>query len=110
MGAGPGVRQAGTWAGPYSDRDYVGADPRVRPSPYFDRALMAASSCVTSRSSCATTARTVSGLLRSTPPRCSSGIGWSLPPDLSKPETVRAVVDQLDKLVTQLEAAIAALG
>src|SRR6185295_18022629 len=30
--------------------------------------------------------------------------------DLSKPETVRAVVDQLDGLVTQLEDAIAALG
>jgi len=30
--------------------------------------------------------------------------------DLSKPETVRAVVDQLDKLVTQLETAIGALG
>jgi oligoendopeptidase F len=30
--------------------------------------------------------------------------------DLGKPETVRAVVDQLDKLVTQLEQAIAALG
>jgi oligoendopeptidase F len=29
--------------------------------------------------------------------------------DLSKPETVRAVVDQLDRLVTQLEAAIGAL-
>jgi oligoendopeptidase F len=30
--------------------------------------------------------------------------------DLSKPETVRAVVDQLDKLVTQLETAIAKLS
>src|SRR3954454_20021239 len=30
--------------------------------------------------------------------------------DLSKPETVRAVVDQLDRLVTQLEAAIGALA
>ncbi len=30
--------------------------------------------------------------------------------DLSKPETVRAVVDQLDKLVTQLESAIATLS
>jgi len=30
--------------------------------------------------------------------------------DLSQPETVRAVVDQLDKLVTQLEGAIGALG
>ena len=30
--------------------------------------------------------------------------------DLSKPETVRAVVDQLDDLVTKLEAAIASLG
>jgi oligoendopeptidase F len=30
--------------------------------------------------------------------------------DLSKPETVRAVVDQLDKLVTQLETAIKALS
>jgi oligoendopeptidase F len=30
--------------------------------------------------------------------------------DLSKPETVRAVVDQLDRLVTQLEQAIAKLG
>jgi oligoendopeptidase F len=30
--------------------------------------------------------------------------------DLSKAETVRAVVDQLDRLVTQLEAAIASLG
>jgi oligoendopeptidase F len=30
--------------------------------------------------------------------------------DLSKPETVRAVVDQLDNLVTQLETAIGALG
>jgi len=29
--------------------------------------------------------------------------------DLSKPETVRAVVDQLDRLVTQLEGAIGAL-
>ena len=29
--------------------------------------------------------------------------------DLSKPETVRAVVDQLDRLVTQLEGAIAKL-
>ena len=29
--------------------------------------------------------------------------------DLSKPETVRAVVDQLDRLVTQLESAIGAL-
>jgi hypothetical protein len=27
--------------------------------------------------------------------------------DLGKPETVRAVVDQLDRLVTQLETAIA---
>src|SRR5262249_24979777 len=30
--------------------------------------------------------------------------------DLSKPETVRAVVDQLDALVTKLEAAIGSLG
>ena len=30
--------------------------------------------------------------------------------DLSKPETVRAVVDQLDTLVTQLEKAIAAIA
>jgi oligoendopeptidase F len=30
--------------------------------------------------------------------------------DLSKPETVRAVVDQLDRLVTQLESAIAKLA
>src|SRR5262249_9522728 len=30
--------------------------------------------------------------------------------DLSRPETVRAVVDQLDSLVTKLEAAIAALA
>ena len=30
--------------------------------------------------------------------------------DLSKPEAVRAVVDQLDTLVTQLEGAIGALG
>ena len=40
----------------------------------------AASSCDTSASSCATTARIGSGLLRSTPARCSSVIGWSLPP------------------------------
>ena len=30
--------------------------------------------------------------------------------DLSKPATVRAVVDQLDRLVTQLEEAIAAIA
>jgi len=30
--------------------------------------------------------------------------------DLSKPETVRAVVDQLGRLVTQLESAIAKLS
>ena len=30
--------------------------------------------------------------------------------DLSKPETVRAVVDQLDTLVTKLETAIESLG
>jgi hypothetical protein len=30
--------------------------------------------------------------------------------DLSRPETVRAVVDQLDGLVTQLENAIGALA
>jgi hypothetical protein len=30
--------------------------------------------------------------------------------DLSKPETVRAVVDQLDTLVTRLEDAIAAVA
>jgi len=29
--------------------------------------------------------------------------------DLSKPETVRAVVDQLDRLVTQLEDALRSL-